>query len=84
LVSLRNGFFASGSRDGQIKIWNTAQDACLHTIDAGFYGIASLQLFGADTLASGSLEGVIKLWSLESYECLDTFESHSESISSIK
>ena len=82
--SLNGKFLASGSRDQLIKIWNTATNECVHTLDdiSGSVNAIAYSPNGK-FLASGSDNGAIKIWDVESGTCLHTLKQHTKPITCV-
>lgn len=71
---------ASGSYDGTVRIWNTADgsgQAVLDTQSRGVYGVA----FSPDgrTVATGSVDGVVRFWDA-SGQLIRAVKGHSEPV----
>jgi WD40 repeat protein len=59
-----SNILASGEHNGEIKVWNVKEQACIHTFDSGD-SIRSLFLAGGDDIACLALTramSVIRLW----------------------
>lgn len=55
----------SGGDDYRIKIWDTANFACIRVLEAHIGYISALCWIGSDKFASGSSSGEIFIWSLD-------------------
>jgi WD40 repeat protein len=68
LVSLDNGYLASGSIDSQIKIWDTEKGHLVFTFNSTNGGhsdkVNSLVYIDNAVLCSASTDGNIKLWDI--------------------
>lgn len=75
---------ASGSDDGQIKLWNIESKTCIRTL-RGHNQDVRLILFSNDNslLFSGSLDKTIKIWDVQTGECLHNLVEHKDCIISI-
>ena len=77
LISLRGGVLASGSMDGNIKLWDTTTGIRLHALEGHLHPVTALAALEEGILASGSLDKTIKLWDTATGKCLSTLEGHS-------
>jgi WD40 repeat protein len=61
----------SGSADRTLKIWQTDEGRCLHTLEGDMGGITSTALSGDGHFAlSGSTDAALKLWDVRTGDCL--------------
>jgi WD40 repeat protein len=76
LISLNEETFASGSHDGEIKIWSIKVEncfECIQTIIAHEKGWVFLHILTNDFIVSTSYDAKeFKIWDLKTYECLKT------------
>jgi WD40 repeat protein len=64
---------ASASLDQTIKIWSTANWACLQTLSGHTNGVASVAFSpNGQELVSGSVDGTVKIWKRAGGTCLST------------
>ncbi|MEL7140621.1 MAG: NACHT domain-containing protein [Cyanobacteria bacterium J06643_4] len=70
---------ASGSDDGEIRLWNVADSRCLKILDNGDRSVHALS-FDAEsqTLASGSSDRTVKLWDVNTGDCVQHLKGHSD------
>jgi len=75
---------ASGSADGEIKIWRFGFWESLQTL-TGHIGVVNAVTFAPDgqILASAGGDGTIKLWSFQTGELLKSFPGHSDEVLSV-
>lgn len=75
---------ASGSADGEIKIWRFGFWESLQTL-SGHLGLVRGVTFAPDgqILASAGGDGTIKLWSVQTGELLKNFQGHSDEVLSV-
>ncbi len=62
LLKLSEAQFASGGGDGSIKIWNSATNFCLKTLQGHEFGVTCLLKLNETQFASGSDDNSIKIW----------------------
>lgn len=74
LAVVGDEMLASGSRNGEIKIWNTSTGDCINTLKDHTEYISSLTVLGDGVLVSGAGDGKIKLWNTKTGECIQTME----------
>ncbi|KAI0543543.1 vegetative incompatibility protein HET-E-1 [Xylaria curta] len=83
-ISLDGRLFASGSRDGVIKIWDLMIGACTQTLEGHSDQVVSIFISpDGRWLASGSPDGVIKIWDMVIGACTQTLEINGELIEPI-
>lgn len=73
----------SGSRKGDIKIWDVASGVCLTTLTGHTDTVGCLLPLVSDhghLLASGSTDNSIKLWDLATCECVATLVGHTAAV----
>jgi hypothetical protein len=74
-------YFATGSEDGTIKIWNGVSQICEKTLAQHIDDIRAIILVG-DKLISGSADGTIKVWDFKSgWTCDRTLSGFGETSS---
>lgn len=77
-------FFASGSADGKIKIWQFGRFRSLRTLIGHHDQVCCLAISQDQTiLASGSVDQTVKLWNFQTGELLTTLTQHSDIVSSV-
>src|ERR1039457_3812704 len=68
---------ASASLDQTIKIWSTANWACLQTMSGHTNGVSSVAFSpNGQKIVSGSVDGTVKIWNQEGGNCLVTIPAH--------
>eukprot|EP00818_Percolomonas_sp_WS_P003459 CAMPEP_0117439308 /NCGR_PEP_ID=MMETSP0759-20121206/2499_1 /TAXON_ID=63605 /ORGANISM="Percolomonas cosmopolitus, Strain WS" /LENGTH=837 /DNA_ID=CAMNT_0005231021 /DNA_START=98 /DNA_END=2607 /DNA_ORIENTATION=- len=74
-------YFASGSQDHSVKVWDMKRKNCLQTYKGHVKGISALR-FTPDGrwLVSGDSQGDVKLWDLTAGKILTQFCSHKGAI----
>ncbi|MBA0739755.1 hypothetical protein Gogos_012992 [Gossypium gossypioides] len=77
-------FFASGSMDRSLKIWDIRKKGCIHTYKSHTRGISSIR-FSPDGrwVVSGGFDNVVKVWDLTAGKLLNEFKFHEGNIRSI-
>ncbi len=77
-------WFASGSKDNTVRLWETATGRELQKLDGNIGFITSLA-FSPDshTLASGGLSGTVKLWDVATGNELRALTGHSGSVNGV-
>jgi WD40 repeat protein len=77
LISLNDKTFASGSRNGVIKIWSIKEDStieCISTIKSPENRYNSILLQNLSKEFMVSMSGIeLKIWDVKTYECINTF-----------
>jgi len=73
LLNLGFDRFATGSKDGNIKIWDIKTEECIQTLESKNQVIYNLLLAKNGTLVSGN-NGEIKLWNLNTGESTGTLK----------
>lgn len=76
LVKCSPDYFASGSNDSKIKIWDYYNKKCIGTLSGHVDCILSLILLKNNNLCSGSVDKNIKLWDWVKGTCLATLRGH--------
>ena len=76
LVKCSQDFFASGSNDSKIKIWDYYNKKCIGTLSGHLDCILSLILLKNNNLCSGSADNTIKLWDWIKGKCIATLRGH--------
>ena len=67
-----NVFFASGSNDGTVKIWNSETKDCVKTLKGHSGPVRAVTTLVNGNIASGSQDGTIKIWNKNWGECIKT------------
>ncbi|MBA0748555.1 hypothetical protein Gogos_005365 [Gossypium gossypioides] len=77
-------FFASGSMDTNLKIWDIRKKGCMHTYKGHTRGISTIR-FTPDGrwVVSGGFDNVVKVWDLTAGKLLNEFKFHEGHIRSI-
>ncbi|KAG4384280.1 hypothetical protein GLYMA_13G244300v4 [Glycine max] len=77
-------FFASGSMDTNLKIWDIRKKGCIHTYKGHSQGISIIK-FTPDGrwVVSGGFDNVVKVWDLTAGKLLHDFKFHEGHIRSI-
>jgi hypothetical protein len=82
IVAMRNGRFATGHRDGTVRVWSPEKPEPLATLRGheGVTGyskeVTALVALGDGRLASGGAEGTICVWELDYDRLLDLASRH--------
>ena len=76
ISKLNEMYFASGSNDTTIKIWDYKNRKCTNTLIGHKDCILCMILLNNNQLCSGSADTNIKIWSWENSECLFTLKGH--------
>ena len=80
ILSLDNGYIASGSNDSTIKIWDPNTGECIQTLEGHSGPVKCLAILPDGKLVSGSYDKTIKIWDPKSGECTKTLVEHHEGI----
>ncbi|XP_031248266.1 katanin p80 WD40 repeat-containing subunit B1 homolog isoform X3 [Pistacia vera] len=77
-------FFASGSMDTNLRIWDIRKKGCIHTYKGHTRGISTIR-FTPDGrwVVSGGFDNVVKVWDLTAGKLLHDFKFHEGQIRSI-
>ena len=67
---------ASGSKNGQVKVWRLQNGSCLRKYDSAHDGSISSLMFGKDITQVISASKEIKIWGLKSGKKLKEFAGH--------
>lgn len=76
ILSLNNGYFASGSCDTTIRIWNPNTGECIKTLQGHSVPVNCLVLLPDGRLISGSDDNTIRIWDPNTGECIKTLQGH--------
>lgn len=76
LVKCSQDYFASGSNDSKIKIWDYYNKKCIGTLSGHLDCILSVILLKNNNLCSGSADNTIKLWDWVKGTCIATLRGH--------
>ncbi|KAG1347142.1 putative protein STRUBBELIG-RECEPTOR FAMILY 3-like [Cocos nucifera] len=78
------GFFASGSLDADLKIWDIRKKGCIHTYKGDTHGIRTIK-FTPDGrwVVTGGEDNAVKLWDLTAGKLLHDFKFHNGQIQCI-
>lgn len=80
ILSLDNGYIASGSNDSTIKIWDPNTGECIQTLEGHSSPVKCLTILPDAKLVSGSYDKTIKIWDTKSGKCTKTLKEHHEGI----
>lgn len=77
-------YFASGSWDGLVKIWDAEQQIVLHTLTGATHRVVSLA-FSPDgqILAAGSWDSTIILWKVSNGKQLQIINAHQDRVTAV-
>ncbi|KAB5533962.1 hypothetical protein DKX38_017048 [Salix brachista] len=77
-------FFASGSTDTNVRIWDIRKKGCIHTYKGHTRGISTIR-FTPDGrwVVSGGCDNVVKVWDLTAGKLLHDFKFHEGHVRSI-
>ncbi|CCK72068.1 Rsa4p KNAG_0I02840 [Huiozyma naganishii CBS 8797] len=70
---------ASASKDGTIKIWDTARRVCLYTLSGHSNSVACVKWGGEGLLYSGSHDKTVRVWDMNSAtvgKCISILKNH--------
>ena len=76
LTKCNNNFFASGSNDSDIIVWNYERREPYKILSDHEEGVLSLITLKDGRLCSGSSDMTIKIWDIEVGECVATLKGH--------
>ncbi|MEL7036344.1 MAG: WD40 repeat domain-containing protein [Cyanobacteria bacterium J06592_8] len=82
-ISPDNKYLASGSYDGQIKIWNLKTGQLLHQLSGHTDAIQTLAISPDGILASGGWDNRVRLWNLETGTLIRTLKGHVEDVKTL-
>ncbi|KAJ5076082.1 guanine nucleotide-binding protein subunit beta-like protein [Anaeramoeba ignava] len=75
-----NTIFASGSNDGEIRIWKSQSNQLVSIINSNSKkGILHIEKIDSSSFATQSRDGVIKLWNCENSDFISNFEFQTNS-----
>ena len=80
ILSLDNGYFASGAGDKTIKIWDPNTGECIKTLKGNSDSVNCLAVLPDGKLVGGSADKTIKIWDTNSGKCIKTIKGHSDSV----
>jgi WD40 repeat protein len=83
LLTLSNGWLASGANDGTIEIWDIETKRCLFQLMGHQDTILALSEFQEGILASGSRDNTIRIWDVYNGYCLAELKDHKSSVVSL-
>ncbi len=74
----------SGSRDGTVKIWDTASGKCVSTFEGHKSDVTSAS-YAPDGkyVVSGSRDSTVKIWDTASGKCVRTLEGHRGEVTAV-
>lgn len=76
LVKCDNNYFASGSNDSDIKIWNWQTKQCINTLKDHINCVISMIILINGHLCSSSADLTIKIWDWAKGTCLHSLTGH--------
>ena len=76
LAKCNNEFFASGSNDTYIRIWNYYSEVCSNVLKGHNDCVLSMVILNNGKLCSGSADLTIKIWNWEMAICENTLKGH--------
>ncbi|KAF5196670.1 Katanin p80 wd40 repeat-containing subunit b1-like protein [Thalictrum thalictroides] len=78
-------FFASGSSDASLKIWDARKKGCIHTYKGHTRGVNTIR-FTPDGrwVVSGGADNIVKIWDLTAGKLLHEFKFHEGQIQCIE
>ncbi|HEY7326263.1 MAG TPA: protein kinase [Gemmataceae bacterium] len=83
-LSLDGRLALSGSADRTLRIWQTDEGRCLHTLEGDMGGVTSTALSGEGHFAlSGSTDAAVKLWDVRTGDCLRTCREDLDVLTSV-
>ncbi|KAH7189691.1 uncharacterized protein B0J16DRAFT_397650 [Fusarium flagelliforme] len=84
MFSADGQYFASGSDDGTVKIWDAAMGTCIQMLEGHGDQVRSV-VFSADSqrLASGSADRTVKIWDVVTGAYMQTLEGHGGQVNSV-
>jgi len=71
---------ASGSQDGQVRLWDVARQSQLLALDGHDKQVLGVEALSADMIASCSADRTVKLWDIRTKQCLSTLRGHGGSV----
>ena len=77
LTKCNNNYFASGSNDSDIRVWDFEGKKPYNVLSEHEEGVLSLITLQDGKLCSGSVDLTIKIWDWENGECVATLKGHS-------
>ena len=83
LVKCNEKYFASGSNDTTIKIWDFYNKSCISTLKGHNDCVLSLILLKNKNLCSGSADNTVKIWDWKDEVYLSTLKGHEKWVKSV-
>ena len=76
LTKCNDDFFASGSNDSDIRIWNYSEQKAYNVLQGHDDCVLALITLKDGKLCSGSVDLTIKIWDWENGTCISTMKGH--------
>ncbi|KAG7886778.1 hypothetical protein KL938_000431 [Ogataea parapolymorpha] len=73
----------SASKDGTLKLWNTALKRCEMTLSGHSSSVSCVKWGGTNLIYSGSHDKTIKVWDAKEGKCVQTLKAHGHWINHI-
>lgn len=75
---------ASASKDGTVKVWDTARRTCLYTMSGHTNAVSCIKWSGQNIIYSGSHDKTIKAWDITAGgKCIQTLKAHAHWVNHI-